>query len=370
MSGEWRLVLYRGAYCAYRREAGNPIRRALGATNREHAEAELARFVAAEARVTGGQLQTVGQAFDAYIQSRPAEGYARQRALWIKAAIQKVVRPDLLALPLEAMDRSACRDFAQARYRQGAKPGTVATNLGILRAALNWAAGERLIDKEPPMELPPSAPPKDRWLSAEEARALMDGAEAPHIRLFIILALHTAARAASLLDLTWDRVNDRFIDLNPPGRARTRKGRAVVPMNPVLAEALIEARRGALSDHVIEWAGGPVLSIKKAFRRAAERAGLPGVTPHTLRHTAATWMVQAGVPIAKVAGYLGHRDSRTTERVYGHHAPDYLQEGSAAIIERLHGPSMLFSPGSFEPVGGEQKSKTRQKRQSGAQKKR
>lgn len=222
---------------------------------------------------------------------------------------------------------------------------------------MNWAAGEKLIPAEPLMELPQGAPPRDRWLTQEEAQALLAAAETPHIRLFVMLALHTAARAASLLDLTWDRVNEKFIDLNPLGRTRTRKGRAVVPMNPVLWAALSEARSGALTDHVIEWAGKPVMSVKNGVQRAVARAGLEDVTPHTFRHTAATWMVQAGVPIPKVAAYLGHRDSRTTERVYGHHAPDYLTEGSGAIVARLHGDA-LCSTGSNEPVEGERTGKT------------
>jgi integrase len=355
MPDGWRLVRYRGTFCAYRREGEQPVRRSLGTTDRAIAEGRFARFLADLKRENQSPLKTAGEVLDAYIEARPRDSYARRRAEWVKQAILKVTAPALLSLPVDAIDKQTCRLYAEARYRQCIKPGTVATNLGILRAAMNWAAGEKLIPAEPKMELPPSAPPRDRWLTGEEARRLIEAAGAPHIRLFVIVALHTAARAAAILDLTWDRVNEKFIDLNPAGRVRTRKGRAVVPMSPELWEALSEARAGALTDHVIEWAGEPVLSVKKGLGRAAARAGLQGVTAHTLRHTAATWMVQAGVPIPKVAAFLGHRDSRTTERVYGHHAPDYLTEGSAAIVARLH---VLYSPGSNEPVQGERTGKT------------
>lgn len=358
MPAEWRLVRYRGKFCAYSREGDQPVRRSLGTADRQLAERRFARFVADIRRDGAAPLKTVGDVLSAYIEAKPAGGYARQRAEWVRQAILKVQAPALLSLPVDALDKQACRDYAAARYRQGVKPGTVATNLGILRAAMNWAAGEKLIAAEPKMELPQSAPPRDRWLTSEEARSLLEAAGAPHIRLFVILALHTAARAAAILDLTWDRVNEKFIDLNPAGRVRTRKGRAVVPMSPELWRALSEARSGALTDHVIEWAGKPVLSVKKGLERATQRAGLEDVTAHTLRHTAATWMVQAGVPIAKVAAFLGHRDSRTTERVYGHHAPGYLTEGSDAIVARLH---VLRSPGSTEPVQGERTGKTGRK---------
>jgi site-specific recombinase XerD len=64
---------------------------------------------------------------------------------------------------------------------------------------------------------------------------------------------------------------------------------------------LAKARRAALSDHVIEWAGKPIKDVKKAFSRAVAKAGLGSdVTPHVLRHTAAVWMVEDGVPMPEV----------------------------------------------------------------------
>jgi len=54
------------------------------------------------------------------------------------------------------------------------------------------------------------------------------------------------------------------------------------------------------------------------------------VTPHVLRHTCATWLMQAGVPRWEAAGYLG-MTVETLQRVYGHHHPDHLQEASDAM---------------------------------------
>jgi len=63
-------------------------------------------------------------------------------------------------------------------------------------------------------------------------------------------------------------------------------------------------------------------------------AGLWGkVTPHTLRHTAATWLMQRGVPIWQAAGYLG-MSAQMIERTYGHHHPDYLRAAAAAITTK------------------------------------
>lgn len=68
-----------------------------------------------------------------------------------------------------------------------------------------------------------------------------------------------------------------------------------------------------------------VQSIKYGLKRALEVAGIDKpVTPHTLRHTAATWMMQNAVPIWEAAGYLGMSEKMLRE-VYGHHHPDFHQ---------------------------------------------
>jgi integrase len=147
-----------------------------------------------------------------------------------------------------------------------------------------------------------------------------------HLKLFIRLALATAGRASALLELTWDRVDldARRISLRDPARHQTRKGRAIVPINDTLYQALLEARPVALTPHVIEYAGQRVLSVKKGIAAAARRAKVK-CAPHVLRHTAAVWMAEGGVPIVQISQYLGHTDSRITESVYARFSPSFLQ---------------------------------------------
>jgi integrase len=159
----------------------------------------------------------------------------------------------------------------------------------------------------------------------------------PHVRLFILLALHTAGRPSSILDLTWDRVHfrDGKILLDNPDRDRTSKGRATVPIAEPLIEPLREAHVAAQTGYVIEWAGKRVGSVKKGIREAARRAGIKGVTPYVLRHTAAVWMAEGGVPMSEISQYLGHTSTAVTERVYARYSPDYLRRASEAISRRL-----------------------------------
>jgi integrase len=83
--------------------------------------------------------------------------------------------------------------------------------------------------------------------------------------------------------------------------------------------------------HFVEWAGEPIASVKTAFKHAVTLAGLTGkVSPHTLRHTAATWLMQNGVPIWEAAGFLG-MSAEMIDRVYGHHHPEHLAQAARAL---------------------------------------
>jgi integrase len=212
---------------------------------------------------------------------------------------------------------------------EGVASSTARTELQALRAALRWS----LKGAAPVLELPGRPQARDRWLTREEADRLLAACERPHLRLFVMLALHTAARKGAILALTCDRVDigNRRIDYRVPGATTTRKRKVPVPMTDALAAALTEAKARASGQYVIEWAGDRVQSVKHGFRDAAARAGLAGVTPHTLRHKAATWMVQKGVPLWEVAGMLGHSDAAMVAETYGHHSPDHLREAAAGL---------------------------------------
>jgi integrase len=136
----------------------------------------------------------------------------------------------------------------------------------------------------------------------------------------------------AILELRWDQVDfkHRSINFNRTDREISNKRRAEVPINARAFEALEEAVRGALTDHVIEWDRQPVKSVKKAIRMAAKRSGVP-CSPHVFRHTAGVWMAQADVPMQKIAQFLGHTSTRTTERIYARYSPSFMQDAAAAL---------------------------------------
>lgn len=295
---------------------------------RAQADAELDTFVRNREKVFSAEIVTVSDVFPAYLRDRELDGKSveKQRHSW------KALNPIFGHLRPGEVDKAVCRSYVRMRSSQGRSVGTSWTDLSVLRAALNWAARDKKIVKAPFIFLPQPPKPKDRHLTREEARRLHASAGSHHIQMFITLALATAGRVSALLELEWPRVDfDRsLIDLRTVEQNRVKR-RAIVPMNASLRAALLEAKTGAMTNHVIEWNGQRVRSVKRAFARAVERANLRDVTPHTLRHTAAVWMAEAGLSMSLIAQFLGHADSRTTERIYARYSPEYLRRGSEAL---------------------------------------
>lgn len=243
----------------------------------------------------------------------------------------KALGPHFGHLKPGQIDVGTCRGYVAERRASGRHDGTIWTELGHLRTVMRWAGpeGHRLLSHAPKIERPAKPAPKERYLTHAEIDRLLSAPMAPHIRLAILLMLSTAARVGAVLDLTWTRVDLERGQINLRVDATgPRKGRAVVPINAGLRAALAQAREAARTEYVIEWAGERVKNIKTGFYAAVRAAGLVGVSPHTLRHSAAVHLVEAGVPIVEVAQYLGHSNPKVTYTTYGRFSPDHLRKAA------------------------------------------
>jgi integrase len=230
-------------------------------------------------------------------------------------------------------------DNSTAVVKRGGKDGTIIRELaGTLRPAIKHAiAQKRLALGEYYIPVPQKPAGRDYWITRQEAaRLLREARRDPqarlHLPLYVLIGLYTGQRRGAILDLTWSQVDlvSGIINFNPPGRQRTNKRRPIIPVPRSLLAALRRAHKRSSSPYVIAYKGEQIGSVKTAFNRAAERAGIPDCTSHTMRHTAGTWMAQRGVPLFQIGGYLGHSVARTTE-LYAHHHPDHLKAAKAAM---------------------------------------
>ena len=234
----------RGQFYITWSEGGRSRRLTTGTGDRETAHIALAEFI----RDRQQQSQPVGpsapsefpidQALDLYGQQHAPTTEVPER---IGYAIEALL-PFWQHSGVGDITEATCRAYGRWRERSD---GTVRKELGVLRAAVNFAHRHGRITSAPYVFLPDKPEGKSRWLTHSEAAALVRAARRArstaglsyatssrgYLPLFILLALHTGARKEALLSLRWPQVDlDRgVIDLNPAGRRRTAKGRAVIP---------------------------------------------------------------------------------------------------------------------------------------------
>lgn len=231
---------------------------------------------------------------------------------------------------------ATCRKFAGGRKQSIAR-----RQLETLRAAVNYFHKEYGLDPVPAFTMPPKHSARERWLTRKEAARLLRSARGmPHLRRFILIGLYTGTRSGAILGLKWlPSIDSGWIDLDAgvmhrsgAAQRKTKKRQPPAKLPPRLACHLRRWKRmdGGIR-HIVNWNGSSVQSIKKAFRSARKNAKLDqDVIPHSLRHTAATWLMQKGVEPQKAAGFLG-MTQEMLERTYGHHHPAFQSQAAEAI---------------------------------------
>jgi integrase len=288
--------------------------------DKKKAEIELSRFVAGYEQQVAPDEPTIREILEGYLLApRPR-----------KLSDGSVYGAQALTTRVGDLFPAHFRQEAAKRYadERGAADGTIIKELGVLNAAMGWAEREDWIKQAPQFLMPVATPrSKDRWLTKEEARRLLNATTLPHLRMFVMLGIYTAARKGAILDLTWDQVSDKVIDF---GEGTGNKRRSKVPIAWPLRVELDAQRAVATSPFCVEYQGRKVTHIHTAWKTLVRNADLPGVTPHTMRHTAATWQIMDGIPLPQVARFLGDSE-RMVERVYGHHSPDYLKDAVESL---------------------------------------
>lgn len=226
----------------------------------------------------------------------------------------------------------ACREYAATK-----KPTAARVDLEKLSAAVkHWHTEYGPLAKIPRIVLPPKPAPRERWLTrSEAARLLWAARRTSHLARFILLGIYTGSRSGAIRELQWSWIDfdSGLMRRRALGKAdNATKRRPHVRLGKRILTHLRRWRRldGIHGRHVVHYDGAP---IKDGFRtswpNAVKRAGLAGVSPHTLRHTRATWMMQAGIDPWEAAGALG-MSLRVLEATYGHHHTDY-QKNAAEV---------------------------------------
>ncbi len=288
--------------------------------------------------------------FGAFVRERWLPTYPASvgnRALTV-AEKERHVRHNLLphlgAVPLDRVRGEVVDQLFAALFGAGLAAKTVknirATLMTILRSAKKW----KVIGDVP--ELPPVKVPDAAWdfLASDETERLFAAAVDERERALLVFAAHTGARWGEQRAITWGDLDwksgqvviRKSMPHNTDEVAPTKSGRARrVPMTATLRTALLAIRDlnhlagGLVFGRRMDGGALSLYGARERLQRACRKAGIREVRWHDLRHSFASQLVSAGVPLRQVQEWLGHSTITMTMR-YSHLAP-----GSGDAIRAL-----------------------------------
>lgn len=245
----------------------------------------------------------------------------------------KLLLPVFGSLTLSEITTEIVSDYRDARLKT-VKPATVYQELSLMRRMFNVARREwKWLKDNPVADLSFAIGNKnarDRWLTPEEEKKLLDCATNPSwLRNLLMVALHTGMRRGEILNLKWQDVDltRKLITIHKSKNGEKRS----LPMSRTLYSILSEVKLRDISGRMFPIA---VRSLRAAFGKTLDKAGIKDFHFHDLRHTFATRLVQNGVDLYKVKELLGHKSLTMTMR-YAHHCPESLR-ASVEVLDSCY----------------------------------
>jgi integrase len=232
--------------------------------------------------------------------------------------------------PLDRISRDAIGQIGEIKARESSGP-TANRTLAVIRAILRRACYEwEWIDKAPKVRMFKERKRRVRWITRVEAERLLSFLPA-HQADMARFALCTGLRQANVTGLEWSQLDmQRRVAWIHPDQAKARKA-IPVPLNEE-AIGVVRRQLGKQNARAFTYKGKPVRAVNtKAWTRALRRAGIEDFRWHDLRHTWASWHVQAGTSIQELQE-LGGWEAVEMVRRYAHLAPEHLAKAAARII--------------------------------------
>jgi integrase len=268
---------------------------------------------------------TFGEMVEKYLQK-----YHRSRD---EHSVKKLL-PVFDSYTLAEITTEMISDYRDERLKT-VKPATVHQELSLMRRMFNVARREWKWTKDNPVAdlsfAVGNRNARERWLSADEEKLLLEKATNPcWLRSLLVVALHTGMRKGEILNLTWKDVDfvRRLIRVMKSKNGEKRS----IPMSQTLLMTL----KG--SGKIVEISGRvfPIAdrSLREAFSKTLEKAGIEDFHFHDLRHTFATRLIQNGVDLYKVKELLGHKTIVMAMR-YAHHYPESLRS-SIEVLDNCY----------------------------------
>lgn len=308
--------------------SGRRIRKSTGTENKEAAQEFHDRLKAELWRV-----RKLGE--------RPEYTWNDAVVKWLKEKTHKAsldkdkeifrwVDPYLNGVRLSRINRALLDEIQEAKVKQSTR-ATTNRYMGHIRAVLRRAADEwEWIDKAPKVPMYSVSNKRIRWITPNEAERLISFLP-EHQADMARFALATGLRQRNVCRMEWSQIDlQRKVAWIHPDQAKARKAIGV----PLNSSALMVIRKqiGRQQQFVFSYKGNPVWQVNtKAWRKAVRKAGLQDFRWHDLRHTWASWHVQAGTSL-NILQELGGWENIEMVRRYAHLSSEHLLPHAENIV--------------------------------------
>ncbi len=282
------------------------------------------------------------------------------------------ILPVLGKLKLRDLKPEKIQQLYNQMVKNGVSLRTVQLVHSVLHRCLVHAVKLGVISRNPDdATTPPKPKPSEmNFFDETQVKQFLITARAKNVRFFALyhLAVATGMRQGELLGLKWSDINWEQGLLQVQRQLTIKKGGGFTFTAPKTKAGtrrldLGESSLRALRDHCQkqylemqaagdEWQDNDIIfpssigtpfirdNLRKRFKRLLKDAGLPEIRFHDLRHTAATLMLNNGVPVIVVSCRLGHANPSITLNVYGHLIPQKQQE-VAIMMDNLLTPIQI-----------------------------
>jgi integrase len=375
-NGEGSIYPYRGGWrgaVTWAAPDGKQHRRVVSGKVRDDVRRAIAALrVDLDRGVTPTGRQTVAAFLLAWLEA------TRQRirhSTWrgYESCVRVYLTPALGRIELGKLKPGDVERLTADMIASGLSPRTAALTRVVLRRALADALRDDLVIRNvAALARPPHVPSRSLdagrdYLSAPDLRRLLATAALHPFGPLVTVAATTGLRLGELLGLSWADIDEKDGTLSVRrSLARARDGWALAEPKTKRSRRTIDlpsaarlplGRQRQLQDAAREAAGtawqdvdGLVFTdpigrplrgsdVNHAFHRLLDAAGLPSVPFHGLRHSAATAMLAAGVPLKVVSDHLGHSTITTTADRYAGVTPAMRRTTADAIDRALGGAS-------------------------------
>lgn len=321
------------------------------------------------ARVSVSTSGSTGEMFDRWLTAqrhRMAAGKLSTSTFsWYASAVEKHLRPTLGAVPAAKMTSAQLQNLIAGKVSKGFGESSLRRLTIVLRAVFSYAVEEGWLERNPAarLEVPEvEVHSTARVWPVDDVRRFLEATkDTPLAPLWWLLAV-SRMRRGEALGLSWDDVlipdigspvveirrQYRQVDGRPEyAPVKTAKSARRFPIDPVTAAVLVALRDAQREAFGPDWSSSwpvfmrPDLSpyrpdyVSRKFQQEARALGLSPIGPHGLRHSLATSLGEAGMPLLTVSRLLGHSSTRVTADTYSHVFAETAGEAVALAAGRL-----------------------------------